>query len=56
MPTYEYVCDKCGDRVAVIRSMTEQSLPISCVTCKIEMTRIWDTPGIVFKGGGWGGS
>ena len=56
MPTYEYVCDKCGERIAVIRSMHEDAQTVRCEKCDVEMTRIWDTPGVVFKGGGWGGS
>jgi putative FmdB family regulatory protein len=54
MPTYEYVCE-CGNRVAIIRSMTEESVAPTC-DCGKTMTRIWDTPGAIFKGGGWGGS
>jgi len=47
MPTYEYVCNKCGYRTALI--VLEGVSSISCVTCKIEMTRIWDLPGVIFK-------
>lgn len=54
MPTYEYICE-CGNRIAVIRSMFDDSVNPTC-DCGKEMTRIWDTPGAIFKGGGWGGS
>lgn len=55
MPTYEYVCDNCGDRTTVMRGFDEPEQEYSCELCKGALTRIWTAPGLHFKGGGWGG-
>lgn len=55
MPTYEYECENCGNRITMIRSISEKESEYDCPECGTTLTRIWNTPGIVFKGGGWGG-
>jgi len=55
MPTYEYMCESCGGMVTVILSVHDQKEPVECQTCKVYMVRVWNTPGVIFKGGGWGG-
>jgi putative FmdB family regulatory protein len=55
MPTYEYVCDNCGDRTTFMRGFDEPEQEYSCELCKSTLTRIWTAPGLHFKGGGWGG-
>lgn len=55
MPTYEYECENCGNRITMIRSISEKETEYDCPECGTTLTRIWNTPGIVFKGGGWGG-
>lgn len=54
MPAYEYYCDSCGDRTTIMRSYSDEEETPTC-TCGKEMLRIWNAPGIHFKGGGWGG-
>ena len=54
MPAYEYKCSTCASTVTIIRSITEmEALPV-CITCAIELTRVYDTPAVTFKGNGWG--
>lgn len=55
MPTYEYSCDKCGNLTTILRSVDEAAQEYTCSDCGNVLTRVWNTPGIVFKGGGWGG-
>ena len=54
MPTYEYYCDSCGDRTTIMRSYNDAEVAPTC-NCGETMTRLWNAPGIHFKGGGWGG-
>lgn len=55
MPTYEYVCEKCGHRFEAFQRMTEEKL----TDCPLEgcdgtVRRLLGTgAGIIFKGGGF---
>ena len=40
MPTYEYVCDKCGKEFTVVEGMqAHRGTPPACPTCKSKSTR-----------------
>ncbi len=53
MPTYEYECDKCGNRFDVFQSMTSKP-GASCPKCKGKASRLLGTgSGIIFKGTGF---
>lgn len=53
MPTYEYKCEKCGDRFEVFQSMTAPKLT-TCEKCGGELRRlIGSGAGIIFKGKGF---
>jgi putative FmdB family regulatory protein len=53
MPTYEYVCTKCGHRFEAIQSMTEKPLS-RCPVCKSAVRRVINGGiGIIFKGSGF---
>jgi putative FmdB family regulatory protein len=54
MPTYEYNCAECGTYGSVHRSYDDDSAPMSCPRCHLQMNRIYSAPGLIFKGGGWG--
>ena len=50
MPTYEYVCTKCGHRFEVIQSMMEKPLS-RCPVCKSAIRRVINGGiGVIFKG------
>ena len=38
MPIYEYVCQDCGARFDVLRSMREADAPVNCKQCESDHT------------------
>jgi putative FmdB family regulatory protein len=50
---YDYKCSKCQEVLSVERSIHEEPKDPSCFVCHITMNRIYDAPGITFKGGGF---
>ena len=54
MPTYEYVCDKCGSRFEVFQKMSEEPLTL-CSKCNENTLRRVFSCGIAinFKGAGF---
>ena len=53
MPTYEYKCEKCGDRFEYFQSMTAPKLT-TCEKCGGALHRlIGSGAGIIFKGKGF---
>ena len=55
MPTYDYVCEKCGDKFEVFQSMMDDKLT-DCPqdACDGALRRLFGTgAGIIFKGGGF---
>jgi putative FmdB family regulatory protein len=52
MPTYEYRCGKCDSLTILSRAVDDRDEPVSCV-CGFESTRIYNAPGIQFKGTGF---
>lgn len=53
MPTYEYVCTKCGHRFEAVQSMKEKPLS-RCPVCKSAIRRVINGGiGIIFKGSGF---
>jgi putative FmdB family regulatory protein len=54
MPTYQFACLKC-DAIQTETIPIAMELPIPhCPNCQTLMTRIYQAPGIVFQGKGWG--
>jgi len=55
MPTYEYVCEKCGHRFEAFQSMTAPKLTDCPVEgCEGAVKRLLGTgAGVIFKGGGF---
>lgn len=33
MPIYEYICNECGERFEILRSIREADSPVSCKRC-----------------------
>lgn len=52
MPTYEYACQKCGDRVEVFQSFTAKSLKTHAA-CGGRLQKVFHASGVVFKGSGF---
>lgn len=54
MPTYDYRCNACGQRVEVVHGVHAHG-PKVCPSCGAEgsMRKLLSAPAIVFKGSGW---
>ena len=53
LPNYEYRCNKCQSSIVFSRSVEDRDEPVKCVTCGLESTRIYNAPGVQFKGTGF---
>lgn len=52
MPTYEYRCTDCGNRVEVFQRIGDDS-PTVCEVCGGTLRKVFHPAGIVFKGSGF---
>jgi putative FmdB family regulatory protein len=52
MPTYEYLCRSCGQRLEVFQSFRERPLKIHD-GCGGELQKVFHARGVVFKGSGF---
>jgi putative FmdB family regulatory protein len=52
MPTYEYECQSCHERIEAVQKFTEPSLT-TCPLCGGELRKVFSAVGIVFKGSGF---
>ncbi|MCU1363397.1 MAG: hypothetical protein JWM55_1225 [Acidimicrobiaceae bacterium] len=52
MPTYEYECQQCHERVEAVQKFTDPSLTL-CPLCGGELRKVFSAVGIVFKGSGF---
>lgn len=52
-PTYEYRCNKCESSMTFSRHVDERDKPVVCPVCGLESTRVYNAPGIQFKGTGF---
>ena len=52
MPTYEYACTECGDRIEVMQSISDPPLT-TCTVCGGQLRKVFSPVGIVFKGSGF---
>ncbi len=52
MPTYQYACADCADRLEVVQRFTDDPLTV-CVSCGGRLRKIFSPVGIVFKGSGF---
>ena len=52
MPTYEYRCTSCGDRVEAFQRIDEEPLR-TCERCGGALRKVFHPAGIVFKGSGF---
>jgi putative FmdB family regulatory protein len=52
VPTYEFSCKTCSQRVSVNHSMKEIKIP-ECLKCQKPMTRLYTFGPVRFKGSGF---
>lgn len=52
MPTYEYICQKCGHEFDTTQSFAEPSLTV-CPACGGSLRKKFGSVGVVFKGPGF---
>ncbi len=52
MPTYEYLCKSCGERLEVQQSFTDDALT-ECPRCAGQLRKVFGNVGITFKGSGF---
>ena len=52
MPTYQYACTECNDRLEVVQAFSDASLTV-CPACGGKLRKVFSSVGIVFKGSGF---
>lgn len=52
MPTYEYECQTCHERVEAVQKFSDAALT-TCPKCGGELRKVFSAVGIVFKGSGF---
>ncbi len=52
MPTYQYACTECGDRLEVVQRFSDDPLTV-CTDCGGRLRKVFSPVGIVFKGSGF---
>lgn len=52
MPTYEYLCRQCGDRLEVVQSFRDDPLTLH-EACGGDLRKVFHARGVVFKGSGF---
>jgi len=52
MPTYEYLCKSCGERLEVQQRFSDEPLTV-CPTCQGSLRKVFGNVGIAFKGSGF---
>ena len=52
MPTYEYMCKNCGEKIEIFQSFSDKPLKRHDA-CGGDLKKVFHARGIVFKGGGF---
>jgi putative FmdB family regulatory protein len=52
VPTYEYACTDCGQRLEVVQSFSDANLTV-CPECEGRLRKVFSPVGVVFKGSGF---
>lgn len=52
MPTYQYACTECGDRLELVQRFSDEPLTM-CTACGGRLRKVYSPVGIVFKGSGF---
>ena len=52
MPTYQYACTACGERLEAVQTFTDAPLT-ECRVCGGQLRKVFSAVGVVFKGSGF---
>src|SRR3954451_9489090 len=52
MPTYQYACTSCGERLEVVQKFSDDPLTV-CPVCSGALRKVFSPVGVVFKGSGF---
>ena len=52
MPTYQYACTACGERLEAVQTFTDAPLT-ECPACSGALRKVFSAVGVVFKGSGF---
>jgi putative FmdB family regulatory protein len=52
VPTYQYACTACGERLEAVQKFTDDPLTV-CPACEGRLRKLFSPVGIVFKGSGF---
>jgi putative FmdB family regulatory protein len=52
VPTYEYACAECGERLEAVQKFSDDPLT-ECPACQGRLRKVFSPVGIVFKGSGF---
>ncbi len=52
MPTYQYACTECGERLEAVQSFSDPALT-ECPHCHGKLRKVFNSVGVVFKGSGF---
>lgn len=52
MPTYQYACTECGERLEAVQSFSDPALT-ECPNCQGKLRKVFNSVGVVFKGSGF---
>jgi putative FmdB family regulatory protein len=52
VPTYQYTCTECGQRLEAVQSFSDPALT-ECPNCHGRLRKVFNSVGIVFKGSGF---
>ena len=52
MPTYQYACTECAERLEAVQSFSDAALT-ECPACAGRLRKVFSAVGVVFKGSGF---
>jgi putative FmdB family regulatory protein len=52
VPTYQYACTECGERLEVVQKFADDPLT-ECPSCSGRLRKLFSPVGVVFKGSGF---
>ena len=52
MPTYQYACTSCDERLEVVQKFSDDPLTV-CPACQGKLRKLFSPVGVVFKGSGF---
>jgi putative FmdB family regulatory protein len=52
VPTYQYLCNDCGEPLEIVQNFTDDALT-DCPQCEGRLRKVFNAVGVVFKGSGF---